>query len=216
MRLWQKNREQFTKILRITALAALLGTLTFGGAAMADDANIETRQSLMRTVKAAIKVSAAMAKGGMDYDPVKAVLAMNIFYAASTGFSNYFGEDDWEDLDTEAGPKIWSDRDGFMKIHTMFRADSAAAIKTVGDGPDAFTAAFGKVAGNRKSCHEIYRVKKSSAVREQIPAVPTRHSHGIARFKDHGRRFSPAIIFFNSVQSDGISYFLSCAYSDIR
>ena len=148
------------KIFRTTAVAALLGAMIAGGTAYADDANIETRQSLMRSVKAAMKVSAAMAKGEMEYDPVKAVLAMNIFYATATGFPNYFGEDDSEDLDTEAGPKIWSDRDGFNAKVAAFRADSAAAIKKAGDGPDAYRAVFGKVAGNCKSCHETYRVKK--------------------------------------------------------
>ena len=147
------------KTLKIMALATLMA-LPATTTTYADDANIETRQSVMRTVKAAIKVSAAMAKGEMDYDPVKATLAMNVFYAAAVGFPNYFTVDDSDDLDTEAGPKIWQDMAGFKKATMTFRNDAAMAIKKANEGPEQFKAVFGKVAGNCKACHDAYRVKK--------------------------------------------------------
>jgi len=128
--------------------------------AFATSDTIEKRQSLMRSAREAVKVSAAMAKGEMEYDSVKAVLAMNLLYAAATGVGPYFGEDDSADLDTEAGPKIWSDRAGFETAVATFAADAAAGIKTAGESADAFKAAFGKVAGNCKACHDAYRVKK--------------------------------------------------------
>lgn len=147
-------------VFRSSVLALTFGAILGTGPALAIDADIETRQSLMRSVKAAMKVSAAMAKGEMEYDPVKATLAMNTFYAAAVGFPQFFSKDNSADLDTEAGAKIWSDANGFAEKAAAFRSDAAAAIKTAGDGFDAYRGAFGGVARNCKGCHEAYRVKK--------------------------------------------------------
>ncbi|MCW2308475.1 c-type cytochrome [Rhodobium gokarnense] len=143
-----------------TALMAGALTMVAATSALAISEDIKTRQSLMQSMRDAAKVAGAMAKGKMDYDPARAQLAMNVFYAAITGFPQFFGDDDSADPDTEAGPKIWQDMDGFKAKAMGMRADAASAIKTADDGFDEFKAAFGSVAENCKSCHDAYRVEK--------------------------------------------------------
>ncbi|MHA3914871.1 c-type cytochrome [Halovulum sp. GXIMD14793] len=100
-----------------------------------------------------------MLKGATLFDAAKANAALATMKSASADFGTYFPEGS-ETAESEAGPKIWTDRAGFDKAVAKFQADLDAAVAAASQDQDGVKAAFGQVASNYKSCHEDYRVKK--------------------------------------------------------
>ncbi len=145
--------------LRLLAAALCLGVATTTGAHALDD-EIGARQQLMQDIKAAMGASVAMVKGEMEYDAKRAELAMRTMNAAAIGLPMFFTKDNSEDLDTEAGPKIWQNMDGFKTGAGILAGTSDAAAKKASEGLDAFKMAFGDVAKTCKGCHSEYRVEK--------------------------------------------------------
>ncbi len=121
---------------------------------------VSLRMNMMKNVVAAIKPLGAMAKGEAAYDQAAAVANLRVMNAAALGFASQFPAGSDTGHNTEASPKIWTDMDGFKAAAAKFIADTDAAVAANPADLDAFKAVFGKVAGNCKSCHEGYRVKK--------------------------------------------------------
>ena len=138
-------------------LAAAVAAGTAGMAFASDDPTLE-RQALMKNVGAATGAGAAMAKGEAPFDAARAELVIRTMNAASLGFSYMFPEGSESGNNTEASPKIWSDRAGFNAAVDKFTADTA--LKGPIADLDAFKAAFGAATANCGSCHKAYRVKK--------------------------------------------------------
>ncbi len=144
--------------------ASLTSALVFvsvlaSGAALADPP-AKARQDVMETVGFSTKAAAAMVKGEQPFDPVRAELTMRAINAAATAFPHLFPEDSKTGHETEASPKIWEDREGFLKASATFQERSAKGIAAAKGGLDAFKAAFGATVKTCKSCHESYRIKK--------------------------------------------------------
>ncbi len=142
----------------VLALAAI-GMLSMAGSVAADP--IETRQTIMKSVGAAAKVSGEMAKGEIPFHPDVAASALATFAAAGKSFHNFFPEGSESGGDTEAKATIWEDREGFVAVNDKFAAAAVSAIAAEPADLEAFKAAFGSVAENCKACHEEYRVSRN-------------------------------------------------------
>jgi cytochrome c556 len=148
------------------AAAAALAALALATPVAAQDVKpdlsdpVSVRQHMMKAVGASMKVLGGMAKGEVDYDPVKAGLAFQAMNAAAVGFGSQFPEGSMAEDRSEAGPAIYDDRAGFDATLVAFAEDTFAAIQADPQTKDAFMPVFGAVAENCKACHEDYRVKR--------------------------------------------------------
>ena len=142
------------------AVAIALATVFLTGQAVWAAEPQEQRQQSMKTVGQAMGTLAKTAKGEIDYDAAKVEKAFKSMHTAAASFAGKFPEGSETGHETEASPKIWSDRPGFEKATQKFDDDLAHAIAAAPQDIDAFRAQFGRVAQNCKTCHETYRVKK--------------------------------------------------------
>ena len=147
-------------------LAAALVALA-GPAVAADlpapslDDPILLRKHIMSNVGGAMKLAVPMVKGEAPYDPRVAVGALRVLNTAALGFAGQFPAGSDTGHETEASPKIWTERAEFDAKLAKFVADTSEAVKTEPADLDAFRPVFATVAENCKSCHEAFRVKKN-------------------------------------------------------
>ena len=141
---------------------ALLGATAITGTVHAQDATGPAfdRQTMMKQVGGAVRILSGMARGEAEYDPEAAVLGFRTIQAVAAGLPYLFPEGSETGDETEAAPAIWSDWDGFVAAANELETDAAAAVETGGGGLEAFQAAFMEVAGNCRTCHEAYRIKR--------------------------------------------------------
>lgn len=130
------------------------------GAAHADA--IADRQAIMKDLGRSVGQLAPMVKGDKPFDAAVALAALEKIDADAKKFDvdTLFpaGSDQG---DTEASPKIWENKEDFVKHVEKFRADAAAALAAKLADLDALKPAFQQVAANCGSCHQAYRVKKN-------------------------------------------------------
>ncbi len=143
------------------ALAAPLLIAFLSVAAPASANPVEERQALMKSVGKSMKAIGAMMAD--FYDAKIAEENLKIINSVPDKFKTLFPEGSDKDPKTAATAKVWSDHAGFLKILESLKADSAAALVVAQKGEDGeadFGAAFGKMAGNCKNCHQSYKIKK--------------------------------------------------------
>jgi cytochrome c556 len=137
------------------AVAALSGGL---GAASATE-EIKARQEAMEAVGDSLKNLAAIAKKEAPFDAaVVAKNATTIAESLKKAEPHFPPGSDKGDVETWAKADIWSDPDMFHETMKKAQAD-AAALATVTDEA-AFRPALGKLGGNCKDCHDMYRRPK--------------------------------------------------------
>lgn len=142
-------------------VAMALATMFLAGqAAHAADPQQE-RQETMKGVGQAMGQLAKTAKGEIDFDAEAVKASFQTMNNAAQSFADQFPEGTESGHETEAGPKIWSDRDGFNKAVKQFETDTASAVNNAPQDLDSLRAALGQVGQNCKTCHEGYRVKKN-------------------------------------------------------
>lgn len=147
-------------MLKCLVPLALIGVGASFAVAQEIDDPIGTRQGIMKATGAAAKVGGGIAKGEIAFDPAVANLVLATFNASSHAFGHYFPEGSETGQDTEASPKIWENRDGFMtRLQNFMQAADAAQASEPKDA-EAFKVAFGSVTKNCKACHEDFRVEK--------------------------------------------------------
>jgi len=129
-------------------------------AASATEDPIATRKKLMDANGAAAGAAVAMIKGEIPFDAKVAMAALQAFNSVSYAFGDYFPEGS-DKGNTSASPKIWTDRAGFEKMLSQFRADTEAAVKSKPQDLDALKAAMTTIGKDCGACHETYRLKKS-------------------------------------------------------
>jgi cytochrome c556 len=137
-------------------------TVAMAGAAFAQPADpIATRQALMKQNGKDIGAAMKMIKGEEPYDAAKALAIFTSMNSVAMKFGNHFPPTSKTGGDTEASPAIWEKPAEFKAANVKFQNDTKAAMAAKPATLDAFKAAFGPVAGNCKSCHESFRIKKS-------------------------------------------------------
>jgi cytochrome c556 len=129
-------------------------------AASATEDPIATRKKLMDANGAAAGAAVGMVKGEVPFDAKVAMAALQAFNSVSYAFGDYFPEGS-DKGNTSASPKIWTDRAGFDKILSQFRADTEAAVKSKPQDLEALKAAMNTIGKDCGACHETYRLKKS-------------------------------------------------------
>ena len=138
-------------IMSIAAGLVLSATPALAGGDPAVD-----RQALMKNIGAATGAGAKMMKGEVEFNAVAAQLVLKTMNAGANGFGYLFPAGSETGAETEASPKIWSDRAGFDAATAKFIADTSGNVTDM----DSFKAAFGQATANCGSCHKAYRVKK--------------------------------------------------------
>jgi len=151
-------RKKFGKVggLVVVAMIAAFGFVLAGGPALADEAAVKYRQSVMKAVAAHMAATAALVKGEAgatahlpghaDALAAMGAMAKDLFPAGSGGG------------DTAALPVIWEKPDDFAKVAAAFETASAnlASVAGGGDMP-AIAAAFGELGRTCAGCHQTFR-----------------------------------------------------------
>ncbi len=146
----------FRNLSLLTLVASFMLSST---AAFANPVN--ERQELMESVGKSMKAIGAMMAD--FYDAKVAEENLKIINSVPDKFKDLFPAGSDKDAKSQATAKVWSDRAGFDKILAQLKTDSAAAIAVAQKGEAGeteFGAAFGKMAGNCKKCHQSYKAKK--------------------------------------------------------
>ena len=119
----------------------------------------EDREAVMKQIGAAMKDGAGYATGQTPFDAAKVKAGMSGLAANAKKAQKLFPAGSGADGKTSADPKIWTNKADFDKrLAEMSRlATVASNAKSAEDFKPAFTA----VSATCKSCHDIYRKKKS-------------------------------------------------------
>lgn len=146
--------------MRSFFLAVSSVALLTAGVAHADA--IADRQAIMKDMGRSVGQLAPMVKGDKPFDAAAVLAALEKIDADAKKFDvdTLFpaGSDQG---DTEASPKIWENKEDFVKHVEKFCSDAAAALAAKPADLDALKPAFQQVAANCGSCHQAYRVKKN-------------------------------------------------------
>ncbi len=137
-----------------------LAALAVAGVAVsayATEDPIKTRKWLMDANGGAAGAGAAMMKEEVPFHPGVAKSVFLTMRAVAYSYGDYFPEGSGTG-DTKAGPKIWEDAAGFAAALAKFQQDTDAALAAEVADLEAFKTAFGTVAGNCKSCHDVFRL----------------------------------------------------------
>ncbi len=141
---------------RVLAWAAGAGVALAAGVAVAATP-AEERQTVMKAVGQVMKDGASLAGGA--YDPAKSAALMKQLSGHATKLKTLYPASSASDPKSQADPKVWTAKADFDKRLTEMGTLAAAAGKA--KTQDEFRPAFGKLGATCKSCHDIYRKKKT-------------------------------------------------------
>lgn len=140
------------------ALAA--ACLAIGLSAVIAQTNpIVERQNTMKTIGAATRDGAAIAKGEAPFDAAKVQAIFKVYSDSAKKMATLFPDSSKSGDKTTAAPKIWEDQAGFKAALAKFDTEATAASSAAGDLA-GFRTGFGNVTKNCGTCHETYRVKR--------------------------------------------------------
>jgi cytochrome c556 len=136
-------------------------TVAVAGVAASQGAGpVEQRQATMKHVGQQMKQAAAFTSPATPFDAAKVKALMDGVAADATKLKGLYPAGSGADPKTAADPKIWQDKPDFDKrLGEMARLASLAGAAT---STDAFKPAFSAVGATCKSCHDIYRKKKTA------------------------------------------------------
>lgn len=146
--------------MRLFFLTLSSAAVLFTGVAQADV--VADRQAIMKDLGRSVGSIAPMIKGEKPFDAATVLAALEKIDAdaGKLNVDTLFpaGSDQG---DTEASPKIWENKDDFVKHIEKFQTDAAAALAAKPQDLDALKPVFQQVASNCGSCHQAFRVKKN-------------------------------------------------------
>lgn len=120
---------------------------------------MDERQATMKQVGQAMKESAAI-NTPATFDAAKAKTLMDTVGGAAKKLHALYPAGSGSDPKSAADPKIWENKADFDKRLTEMGTLAAAAGKTT--SAETFKPAFAAVGATCKSCHDIYRKKKTT------------------------------------------------------
>jgi cytochrome c556 len=148
------------KRTRTVLSAAVAGSaLAFAVAALAAGDPVADRQATMKQVGQAMKEGAGYATGQTPFDGAKVKATMDGVAAAAKKAHGLFPKGSDANPKTSADPKIWANKADFDKRLTEMSTLAAAAGKAKDQA--AFKTGFSQLSGTCKSCHDLYRKKKT-------------------------------------------------------
>ncbi len=139
----------------IRTLVAGVSLLIAGSTVLAQTDVIAERKGIMRGNGAAVRTGTQMIRGEVPYDAARAKQVFDGIAAGMPRFPTLFPENS-KTGDTKAGPRIWTDMEGFRAASAKIVTDAQAASAATTDQA-SFQANFQKVTANCQSCHEAYR-----------------------------------------------------------
>nr|WP_319385662.1 cytochrome c [uncultured Roseibium sp.] len=149
---------------RSTALAVGLLALAAGAAWAHGGATgiVKERMDAMTEISRNVKMVGQMLKGTAAYDPQEIGSAANAIAAhAGDAMTGLFPEGSLQHP-SEASPEIWADWPEFSSYAESLQSSALTLKELAAQGAEqkVVAAAFGKVAGTCKTCHEAFRIKK--------------------------------------------------------
>jgi hypothetical protein len=143
------------RTLLLTAAAAF----ALAGVAVAAGNPAEERQAAMKQVGQTMKDATAFTSAATPFDAAKVKSLMDGVSGAAKKLHGLYPAGSGADPKSAADPKIWENKADFDKRLTEMGTLAAAAGKTT--STDTFKPAFSALGATCKSCHDIYRKKKT-------------------------------------------------------
>jgi cytochrome c556 len=145
-------------MVRKSLILAVMMTMTAGlNAANADP--IEDRQKILKGFGDTTKPVAAMLKGEAPFDLAPVQAALDGYIDGVKKLPSLFPDDSKTGHKTEALPRIWDEKPKFEALYEKLGKDAEAAKASITDEA-SLKAAYPKVLGDCKACHDDYREKK--------------------------------------------------------
>jgi len=145
-------------VLSVVGVAAALAVA--GMAASQGAGPVEQRQAVMKHVGQEMKEGAAFTSPATPFDPAKVKAVMDGVAADATKLKGLYPAGSGADPKTAADPKIWANKADFDKrLGELARLAATAGAAT---STDAYKPAFSAVGATCKSCHDLYRKKKTA------------------------------------------------------
>lgn len=143
-----------------TSRTVLLATLAMAAFAVSAAAAspLEERQAAMKAVGQAMKEGAGL-NSPTTFDAAKAKSLMNGVAANAKKLKSLYPKGSGSDPKTSADPKIWENKADFDKRLGEMGAAATAAGKAT--SAETFKPAYAALGATCKSCHDLYRKKKS-------------------------------------------------------
>jgi cytochrome c556 len=141
------------------AAGSALALAVAGIGASAAGSPAAERQATMKDTGLAMKDSAGFATGQTAWDAAKVKGLMDRIAANGKKLHGLYPVGSGADPKSEADPKIWTNKADFDKRLTELSALATKAGKA--KTADEFKPGFLGVSGTCKSCHDIYRKKKT-------------------------------------------------------
>ena len=149
--------KRASTVLWAAAGGAVLA-LSLGFAAVSAGNPMEERQATMKAVGQSMKEAAGI-NSPTTFDAAKAKALMDGVAANAKKLKGLYPVGSGADPKSAADPKIWENKADFDKRLTEMGSLAAAAGKTT--STDTFKPAFSALGATCKSCHDIYRKKKT-------------------------------------------------------
>jgi cytochrome c556 len=144
-----------SRTLLLTAVAAL----ALAGVAVAAGNPAEERQAAMKQVGQTMKEGSAFTSAATPFDAAKVKSLMDGVAGAAKKLHGLYPKGSDTDPKSAADPKIWENKADFDKRLTEMGTLATAAGKTT--STDTFKPAFSALGATCKSCHDLYRKKKT-------------------------------------------------------
>jgi cytochrome c556 len=131
-----------------------------GVAASQGSSPVEQRQAAMKHVGQEMKAAGAYTSASTPFDAAKVKALMDGVAGDAAKLRGLYPAGSDADPKSAADPKIWQNKADFDKrLGELARLAGAAGATT---STDAYKPAFSAVGATCKSCHDIYRKKKSA------------------------------------------------------
>ena len=135
---------------------AIAGVAVSAGAANPMD----ERQATMKQVGQTMKEASAFTGAQTPFDAAKVKALMDGVAGSGKKLHGLYPAGSGADPKSAADPKIWENKADFDKRLTEMSALAATAGKT--SSADGFKPAFSALGATCKSCHDVYRKKKTT------------------------------------------------------
>lgn len=147
---------------RTIALAAVAGVgLALGAACVAVSAGnpVEERQATMKQVGQTMKEASAFTSAKTPFDAAKVKTLMGGVAVDAKKLHGLYPVGSGADPKSAAEPKVWENKADFDKRLSEMGSLATAASKAA--STDTFKPAFSALGATCKSCHDVYRKKKT-------------------------------------------------------
>jgi cytochrome c556 len=149
-----------TKSRTVLWAIAIGASVAVSGAAASAGNPVEERQATMKQVGQTMKEASAFASAATPFDAAKVKGLMDTVTGDAKKLHGLYPPGSGADPKTGAEPKIWENKADFDKRLTEMATLASAAGKTT--STDTFKPAFSALGATCKSCHDVYRKKKTT------------------------------------------------------